>query len=330
MLQCHPHPGEFSEKSRLFHCSYFMGLQRKQGVPVSECEQFDIRSNVEEFKQQFDIRSTVEEFKHSVNMYMLWKPGMEIHVFHVKRRNIPNFVFTGGLRPARPTKVTWDSRRALELKAFGYVQPDKSVPNGADDDRKRKRMDDNVDIALRDTKSAVHCKKVCEASPTLSTLSSCSVKLDMDSSKMLESHKEQSKINVPDDLRKIENPCGNGETEVSSVWPPSKRSVDIAITDVSNSEGEKLGIEKVVSPPCASRQAFPVELDELEDDYNNYKNQVNNFVGKGQNFEMEPSLEDVSVARSVTSSGIACSIPLTNAGPEELEVIPINIFPFII
>ncbi|KAF2325549.1 hypothetical protein GH714_030243 [Hevea brasiliensis] len=69
MLQCHPHPGEFTDKSRPLRCSYFMGLQRKQGVPVNEGE-------------QFDIRLTVEEFKHSVNLYTLWKLGMEIHVTH--------------------------------------------------------------------------------------------------------------------------------------------------------------------------------------------------------------------------------------------------------
>ena len=80
MLQCHPHPGEFSDNSRPFHHCYFMGLQRKQGVPVNEGE-------------QFDIRLTVEEFKHSVNAYTLWKPGMNIHVSHVKRRNIPNYIF---------------------------------------------------------------------------------------------------------------------------------------------------------------------------------------------------------------------------------------------
>jgi len=64
-----------------------MGLQRDQGVPVS-------------VGQQFDIRLTVEEFKHSVNMYTLWKPGMNIHVSHVKRRSIPTFVFPAGVRPS--------------------------------------------------------------------------------------------------------------------------------------------------------------------------------------------------------------------------------------
>lgn len=57
-----------------------MGLQRKQGVSIQE-------------GQQFDIRGTVDEFRHSVNMYMFWKPGMEIYVSHVRRKQIPSYVF---------------------------------------------------------------------------------------------------------------------------------------------------------------------------------------------------------------------------------------------
>ncbi|PIA33451.1 hypothetical protein AQUCO_04100110v1 [Aquilegia coerulea] len=79
LLQCHPHPIHFSDISRPFHCCYFMGLQRKQGVPVQE-------------GQQFDIRGTVEEFKFSVLMYTMWKPGMTLDVSHARRRNIPLFV----------------------------------------------------------------------------------------------------------------------------------------------------------------------------------------------------------------------------------------------
>ncbi|XP_062159596.1 nuclear poly(A) polymerase 1 isoform X1 [Alnus glutinosa] len=135
MLQCHPHPGDFSDRSRLFHCCYFMGLQRKQGVPVNEGE-------------QFDIRLAVEEFKGNVNMYTLWKPGMAIRVSHVKRRNIPNFVFPGGIRPSRPSKGTWVSWSS-ELKVSGHAQDNspegKAVSNGG---RKRKQVDDSLETNL--------------------------------------------------------------------------------------------------------------------------------------------------------------------------------------
>ncbi|KAK4791206.1 hypothetical protein SAY86_031619 [Trapa natans] len=65
-----------------------MGLQRKQGEKVEE-------------GQQFDIRGTVDEFRHSVNMYTFWKRGMEIFVFHVRRRQIPSYVFPEGYKRVR-------------------------------------------------------------------------------------------------------------------------------------------------------------------------------------------------------------------------------------
>ena len=44
MLQCHPHPDDFSDPQRPYHCCFFMGLQRKQGMPSQEGEQFGIRA----------------------------------------------------------------------------------------------------------------------------------------------------------------------------------------------------------------------------------------------------------------------------------------------
>ncbi|KAL0905568.1 hypothetical protein M5K25_023999 [Dendrobium thyrsiflorum] len=95
MLQCHPYPNEYIDNSRRCgHSAFFMGLQRTQGLRIQEGQ------------QQFDIRGTVDEFKHSVNMYMFWKPGMEIHVSHVRRKQIPSFVFPEGYRRPRPSKPT--------------------------------------------------------------------------------------------------------------------------------------------------------------------------------------------------------------------------------
>jgi poly(A) polymerase len=98
--------------------------------------------------ERFDIRLAVEEFKGNVNMYTLWKPGMEIRVSHVKRRNIPDFVFPGGIRPSRPSKVTWVSRSS-ELKVSGHAQDNspegKAVSNGG---RKRKQVDDSLETNL--------------------------------------------------------------------------------------------------------------------------------------------------------------------------------------
>ncbi|CAA6660975.1 unnamed protein product [Spirodela intermedia] len=77
MLQCHPYPNEYVDTLKpCSHTAFFMGLQRKQGVKSQEA-------------QQFDIRGTVEEFRHEVNLFMFWKPGMEIYVSHVRRKQIP-------------------------------------------------------------------------------------------------------------------------------------------------------------------------------------------------------------------------------------------------
>uniref|UniRef100_A0A0C9S5V1 polynucleotide adenylyltransferase n=2 Tax=Wollemia nobilis TaxID=56998 RepID=A0A0C9S5V1_9CONI len=93
MLQCHPYPCEHVDRTKpCYHCAFFMGLQRKQGVPIQE-------------GQQFDIRDTVDEFKQSVGMYIFWRPGMDIYVSHVRRKQIPSYVFPGGVRRTRPGRA---------------------------------------------------------------------------------------------------------------------------------------------------------------------------------------------------------------------------------
>ncbi|KAI3857808.1 hypothetical protein MKX03_033936 [Papaver bracteatum] len=142
MLQCHPHPGDFSDKSKLCHCCYFMGLQRNQGVPIHE-------------SGEFDIRATVAEFKDSVGMYTLWKPGMEIYVSHIRRRNIPAFVFPCGLRPSRSLKVG-EGRPVSNKRVSSSVKAEKSsegnVEVDAEKGRKRRR-DDGDNESVRNVKS---------------------------------------------------------------------------------------------------------------------------------------------------------------------------------
>lgn len=149
MLQCHPHPGDFSDRSNPFHCSYFLGLQRKEGVPVNEAK-------------KFDIRLTVDEFKANVGSYSSWKPGMEINITHIKRRDIPAFVFPGGIRPARPPPAI---RRPLETNTTTSIQSlDTATSTDTathaidreDDALKRKREDDDVEASLRCTKLVIN------------------------------------------------------------------------------------------------------------------------------------------------------------------------------
>ncbi|KAK1302739.1 hypothetical protein QJS10_CPB12g00288 [Acorus calamus] len=133
MLQCHPHPGDFTDKSRPFHCCYFMGLQRKRGEPVHEGEQFDIRASVDEFKQ-------------AVGMYTLWKPGMEIQVTHIKRRDVPLFVFPGGIRPSRPAKPPGRENKVMSKDKGGLK--DAVSENG----NKRKQVEEDAETSTRDIK----------------------------------------------------------------------------------------------------------------------------------------------------------------------------------
>ncbi|XP_060208396.1 nuclear poly(A) polymerase 4-like isoform X3 [Lycium barbarum] len=125
MLQCHPYPNEFVDLSKSCpHCAFFMGLQRKQGVKVQE-------------GQQFDIRGTVDEFKQDVSMYAYWRPGMDIYVSHVRRRQIPPFVFPDGYRRPRQSRNT--SHITPEKVAKGCRSPDERHP-------KRKQEADTVHV----------------------------------------------------------------------------------------------------------------------------------------------------------------------------------------
>ncbi|KAI4347224.1 hypothetical protein L6164_008054 [Bauhinia variegata] len=307
MLQCHPHPGDFPDKSRPFHCCYFMGLQRKQGVPVNEGE-------------QFDIRLTVEEFKHSVNLYTMWIPGMEIHVSHVKRRNIPNFLFPGGVRPSRPSKVTWESKRSSELKVSGQSQVDKSHEVKAieiDDERKRKRTDDNIENNLKNSKCFVSLppfsREFHDDGTPASTASSCSMKYaDTEANKIGDQKSENPESKSPREIFQ------SSDTDRSVKYNTEINSIP-AITDTSNSrEAEKLAIEKIISGPYHVHQAFPEESNELEDDFE-YKNQVKDYKRNMNSSSLDTSnSKSVEGAEPVVSKEVPYSI-CTNGGLDELE-----------
>jgi poly(A) polymerase len=66
-----------------------MGLSRKEGLKKRG--------------QQFDIRGTVDEFMCEIGMYSLWKPGMDLAVTHVRREQVPSYVFEQGYKKPSPT-----------------------------------------------------------------------------------------------------------------------------------------------------------------------------------------------------------------------------------
>ncbi|XAR68381.1 Polynucleotide adenylyltransferase [Bertholletia excelsa] len=296
MLQCHPHPGDFSDKAKPFHCSYFMGLQRKQGVQANEGEQFDIRSTAEEFKQ-FDIRSTVEEFKHSVNAYTLWKPGMEIRVSHVKRRNIPNFVFPGGVRPFRPVKVAGEHR--------GVSDSEKS-----DDSKKRKLEDDNAGAQLRGSKclgnvASSKGEGLYGAGP-VSAVASCPT-TSGEAYNSFERHKSLPEV-----------PSHNsGDSNDSVRSSPSVGLLSATAVSSDSKEAENIAIENMMNGPYVAHQAFS-EAEELEDDVE-YKNQAKDFGGSMKSGTSEPLTSKVKEDTAIACKAAACSILQFNGGLEELE-----------
>ena len=127
-LQCHPYPHEYVDTSKqCSHCAFFMGLQRKQGEIIQE-------------GQQFDIRGTVDEFRHSINMYMFWKPGMDIYVSHVRRKQIPSYVFPEGYKRSRP------QRPVNQQQGEKSSQEDEACRTGSSEKRiKKKRDPDEID-----------------------------------------------------------------------------------------------------------------------------------------------------------------------------------------
>ncbi|XP_068636674.1 nuclear poly(A) polymerase 1-like [Aristolochia californica] len=300
MLQCHPHPGDFSDKSRHFHCCFFMGLQRKKGVPVNEGE-------------QFDIRTTVEEFKNFVGMYRLWKPGMEIQVSHVKRRNIPNLVFPGGVRPSRPTTkaATTESKLVPKSKSANSGSSEKSclIGGGADkvadlgDETEKKKL---VEGSAENNDSKL--VKVCEYSAKL-----CGTVTGENTVALLASD-ESKKRKLPEDESDSVNvkqiALMSGDVARGSVSPVAVKTSSIASS--CSEEAEKIAIEKLTSDYTIDQSSFPEEFDEVED-----------FGSTDQSSEVKGD-KDATSAEALTSISVACNIGsfagcLPTGGLEELE-----------
>ncbi|XP_022729105.1 nuclear poly(A) polymerase 4 isoform X3 [Durio zibethinus] len=149
MLQCHPYPNEYVDTSKQFsHCAFFMGLQRKEGVSGQE-------------GQQFDIRGTVDEFRQEISMYMYWKPGMDIYVSHVRRRQLPAFVFPDGYRRPR------SSRHPSQHTGKACEDVTRFRSGSAERQAKRKHNDETVDEKLDkpEKRASISPQRVGSVSP---------------------------------------------------------------------------------------------------------------------------------------------------------------------
>ncbi|KAL2895827.1 Nuclear poly(A) polymerase 1 [Bienertia sinuspersici] len=286
MLQCHPHPGEFTDKSKPFHCWFFMGLQRKKEVPVGEGE-------------QFDIRMTVDEFKQTVNMYTLWKPGMEIRVSHVKRRSIPAFVFPGGIRP-RPTKSSGESKRSLDMKA----SLDKL------DDGKRRKMENDDTVGFpKNSASLPSLSGGGRAGSPISTATS-SVKMDR---LEIDGLSETKIERVDSEMLQISK---NGDPNESVQQSSLLRTSSAPVAPSNSKEAEKLAIEQMMSGPYGARQPLP-ELDELEVDLEK-ENQLEH-LGEAAKLPEESLSVNESLEIEIPSATAVHSNSYANGSLEELE-----------
>ncbi|KAK1290014.1 hypothetical protein QJS10_CPB18g01003 [Acorus calamus] len=156
MLQCHPYPNEYvdTSKQHCAHCAFFMGLQRKQGVAFQE-------------GQQFDIRATVDEFRQSVNMYMYWKPGMEIYVSHVRKKQIPLYVYPEGYkkpsvseRRHKKKQVGEDDTKPNKLEKQASLSPGRQKSPPSDDWGKTETCSSEGNLKRKDYESSLNPDRV--------------------------------------------------------------------------------------------------------------------------------------------------------------------------
>lgn len=206
-----------------------MGLQRRRkGVPVNE-------------GVPFDIRLTVEEFKQEVNIYMKRKPGMEISVSHVRRKNIPSFVFPSGVHPSR-LEDTWDMKQPAEHRAYRSPES-KAAINGSEEGGKKRVREERSDPNSENT---VHVT----AGPPPWSVETAEVSFTTMSA-------ATSSHTMGYDLHG--NGVGELGTKKSERW-----------------SREYLAVEKIAAVPYVGNQTLGQEVDELEDDLgcNRYSKEI--------------------------------------------------------
>lgn len=288
MLQCHPYPTEYVDSSKPRpHCAFFMGLQRSEGVNVQE-------------GQQFDIRATVDEFKQDINMYMFWKPGMDIFVSHVRRKQIPSYVFPEGYKRPRLSRPTAQHALKNSNDVKGYRSPP-SV------ERKLKRKPDaemvNVKPDITEKRASISPQRPVSVSPE-----SVLCRSDRSSGGPLEIETETARSNVT-----LSEPV---------VQPPSSLGLLIPCGLISTRTTETCGVE-LNEGKVRTLASIDLDNTQREDDGQTVgaENAANVF-GSNPRMQNLTCEGDLGIAASKSPLGREClsgSGVSENGLPEELE-----------
>ncbi|XP_052153887.1 nuclear poly(A) polymerase 2-like [Oryza glaberrima] len=130
MLLCHLHPQPYAAephnepRRRRRTSSFFVGLSKPPAQPQQQQHQL------------FDLRATTEGFKEEVYMYDYWRPGMEVAVAHVRRKDLPSYVLRQLLRsPGRHDQLK--RKRADDDPSSSPAASDHSASSSSSRDAKR-------------------------------------------------------------------------------------------------------------------------------------------------------------------------------------------------
>lgn len=285
LLQCHPYPGDFSDESRSHHYSYFVGLQRKKGISAQDGQ------------QQFDIRRTVVNFKHQLCRYSCWKSTMWINVCHVRRKNIPLFVSSGGIQPSQPAKVSSGSCSARRLLGQSSFQTDDAVS------RKRRKQNE--------VNEGAHLEESSSSSMSSGLLG------ESRGRKQIESDVADSMSNA-DCPKNIIGHCQGLEGSLKCRLPvaPSASGLAGASPEKCVIEQSSKEIVSIVSNQISSNAVYEL------------KNEADMNIEPVEKNSFQSSIIKQAVALTIAGKGgdNHCSKILQNEGLEELEVLSANIF----
>lgn len=115
-LLCHQNAHSYDAEPYGLQCtaSFFVGLSKPQ------------QQQQQPAKPQFDLRATTEEFLQDVYTYCFWRPGLEVAVKHVRRKDLPPHVMQKIRCP--------NGKRRLDGSSSSSASSYSSSPSSGEDD----------------------------------------------------------------------------------------------------------------------------------------------------------------------------------------------------